>query len=736
MQGSLISMFALTGRPEKEQLQKAFDVLKQVGMDEIMLYARSGCELEYMSEEWLDTIDTAIKIAKQNKMGVWIYDDFNWPSGFLGGKITENPEFRLKSIETVGENAGEITVNENVNSNDYRRYFPDLFSADAVNCFIENTHEVYYKRFGEYFGSVIRGFFTDEPSIGHYCLGTRIPYYDGMDKDYKALCGRDFFTDIKSADDSFYKYAMRAVADRFSENYLLRISRWCEERGVLSTGHLMEENEPNQATRKNGDILKAIRSISLPAIDEVCSDFEKSNIFGLLGVAEYAAKGNGVMAELFALGPCDISYSKRRAMLYLMAAFKVNRYLHTLYHLDLRGNMGIKDYFNVCSPDQPDFEAVKLLKKEADIAAEYAAKDFTPDIYVQYPITYAQMKSPFEINTDKFCEVLKRLSFSGIQWKFITENEIKTDAPILYFTEGFNCIFSGREYDNAADLARAINENAVYTEGVFTRRFNDGSFIKINLNTYEITTENSVSYEVVGSEKPSFSVDYKNKNTIRAMFINEQTKAVIDSEIDTDVVFSVRRGEALKIGDSTPKLYDDSGVLSVGFRKLYSDTDPLPIGRGSTEIFSADDYKYMPSVFLSGDWKAQAQSGEICKLRLTPRQRSYNTGEYIEDFGCVEFSAKVNVPKGATALSLGGTKLYTKVYVNDELVSAAAFSPYVFDLGGKTGEIELKIVQYSSISALFGDIEYFEKVSDKISWHGTPSPDKTLFGFTEFNWVK
>ena len=110
MQGSLISMFALTGNPNKKQLEEAFYSLKHVGMDEVMLYARSGCALEYMSKEWLDMIDIAIKIAKQNNMGVWIYDDFNWPSGFMGGKITENPEFRLKSIETVGENAGEITL--------------------------------------------------------------------------------------------------------------------------------------------------------------------------------------------------------------------------------------------------------------------------------------------------------------------------------------------------------------------------------------------------------------------------------------------------------------------------------------------------------------------------------------------------------------------------------------------------------------------------------------------------
>ena len=250
MHNTLISMFALTGKPSYEQLKTNFDGLKEVGMNEIMLYARSGCQLEYMSEEWLDTIGNAITAAKENGMKIWLYDDYNWPSGFMGGKVTEHPEFRLKSIETTGENAGEIVYNTNPKCNTVKKNFPDLFSKEAVEYFINNTHEVYYKRFKEHFGKTIVGIFTDEPSIGHYCLGTRIPYYDGMEKDYKDLCGGDFFSDVKSADDSFYKYAMQLVSNKFCENYLCRISRWCEERGIKSTGHLMEENEPNQAARK------------------------------------------------------------------------------------------------------------------------------------------------------------------------------------------------------------------------------------------------------------------------------------------------------------------------------------------------------------------------------------------------------------------------------------------------------------------------------------------------------
>ena len=63
------------------------DDFKNVGIEQFMIYARSGLELEYMGEEWLNVCGYIIEYAAENGMSVWLYDDYNWPSGRCGGQV-------------------------------------------------------------------------------------------------------------------------------------------------------------------------------------------------------------------------------------------------------------------------------------------------------------------------------------------------------------------------------------------------------------------------------------------------------------------------------------------------------------------------------------------------------------------------------------------------------------------------------------------------------------------------
>ena len=102
-------------------------------------------------------------------------------------------------------------------------------------------------------------------------------------------------------------------------------------------------------------------SFSLPGIDDIYTSFSSQDEMAILGAAEYASGENGAMAELFALGPVDMSYAKKRCMIYLAAALKIDHYVLAISHMDMRGNMLVKDYFNTFSADQPDFVGMKLL---------------------------------------------------------------------------------------------------------------------------------------------------------------------------------------------------------------------------------------------------------------------------------------------------------------------------------------------------------------------------------------
>ena len=52
----LIPMGALTGKPNREQIRTILEKYKAVGIDQYLVYPRSGCELDYLSTEYLDTL--------------------------------------------------------------------------------------------------------------------------------------------------------------------------------------------------------------------------------------------------------------------------------------------------------------------------------------------------------------------------------------------------------------------------------------------------------------------------------------------------------------------------------------------------------------------------------------------------------------------------------------------------------------------------------------------------------
>ena len=128
MKNSLITFSAIVGKPTKQECFDYLYSLKDNGINAAMLYPRSGCEIEYLSEEWFTTIEHLICAAKDLDMEIWLYDDFNWPSGDACGKVTETEKFRSKSIFTEVEYIGQTSTSSKHNTTVfYERLFPISF---------------------------------------------------------------------------------------------------------------------------------------------------------------------------------------------------------------------------------------------------------------------------------------------------------------------------------------------------------------------------------------------------------------------------------------------------------------------------------------------------------------------------------------------------------------------------------------------------------------------------------
>ena len=751
-------MIAVTGRPTPEQIKHFLYSLHEVGIEQFLIYPRSGCEVAYMSEAWYAVIDAFLRSAEALEMQVWLYDDFNWPSGHCGGKVVQKEAFRLKSICIRGAERGEI--HSGLNRDDFFGYgkFPDLLSEAATDYFIQCTHEAYFTRFKEHFGKTIVGIFTDEPSIAYACGENDVPYYVGMERDYAELTGGKSLSDaIREADETLSETCMRLVNQRFRKCYIQKLSAWCRAHGIVMTGHLLHDDSPYKSARNSGGLLESLSDFMQPGIDEIYSDLHAESELTLWGAIDALAQQN-TMAEIFALGPCDMPYAKKRCMLYLAAGFGVNHYFCAISPLDMRGNAIITDFFNCFSALQPDFQGMRLLKEAAMDAALLAKKEHQIDVYIRYPKHCYTRNILKEQSDQPLYALVNELSKMQVQWKFLQEADTSPEgADVISFSDTLQYLFNGVPVglneirQRYAGKALMLLKTGELPENFFVRRFADGSILALNLSsetvncccqgvtisidgygvwksaTAETNADGRKSAEISGA----FSVDYKNENVIRAMFLNGQTKSTVDCKCAVRCGISVRKGASINLDGKGLRPKETACVLPEGMRELYDGISEVQLCTGIHEICSENDQKYLPSILLHGDFLAEVTSGDVCGVVLSERPRVYHTGEKIPYYGQVTFTQTVQMPENCCGLQLRGSTLYTRIYLDGNLMGESVVQPHIFSWDslpeGKT--VTLCIEQRSSIGPIFGDTAYYDAHISECSWRGTPSTGHTRFGF-------
>ncbi|WP_247902787.1 glycosyl hydrolase [Paenibacillus pabuli] len=83
----------------RHELANQIQSMHEAGVGGVVLHARHGMQAAYLSEEFMDTLDFCTKECQKRDMVVWLYDEDNWPSGTLGGKLTrQHPEYRMSYL--------------------------------------------------------------------------------------------------------------------------------------------------------------------------------------------------------------------------------------------------------------------------------------------------------------------------------------------------------------------------------------------------------------------------------------------------------------------------------------------------------------------------------------------------------------------------------------------------------------------------------------------------------------
>ncbi len=329
-----------------------------MGFGGFHMHVRTGMATEYLSDEYLACIRACTDKAEQEKMLAWLYDEDRWPSGAAGGLVTKDHAYRQRFLVFSREEMDEkllavydITLNpdgtlakgerieKDAPAEGFKLYVYRKIAGDdpwynnqaylntldpaSVQKFIETTYVAFDKAVGDRFGKSVPAVFTDEPQFSRkqtlaYAQDTRpvtLPWTDNLPETFQAAYGEDIFEtlpellwDLPDGKPSLTRYHFHDhIAERFAEAFADQCGAWCDEHGLMLTGHMMEEPTLKSQTAALGEAMRSYRSFQLPGIDMLCDAREYTTAKQTQSASRQYGR-EGVLSELYGVTNYDFDF--------------------------------------------------------------------------------------------------------------------------------------------------------------------------------------------------------------------------------------------------------------------------------------------------------------------------------------------------------------------------------------------------------------------------------------------
>ena len=339
---------------EKDELLRQIDEMHGAGIGGFIMHARTGLKDEYLGEKWFDIIKACLEKAKDLKMDAWVYDENGWPSGFVGGKLLENVDFRAQYLEYstkdsfdpiafasfVEEEDGSYkrVVNNvkgvNLYHNVYLKTSPsntDILNPEVVDAFIKETHEEYYKRFKDSFGKELVGFFTDEPQ--YYRWGTPYSKYALYEFQKRGKDIRDGLIYLFKHNKHGYAFKteyFNTLNYLYVKNFYKKIFDWCNDHNCMLTGHSVEEGGLLPQMWGGADVSTSYEYEHIPAIDHLGGQVVSVQAYRQIGSVASQLGIKHILSEMYA---CSSHDATPRILRHICEAQYFNGVNKTCQHL-------------------------------------------------------------------------------------------------------------------------------------------------------------------------------------------------------------------------------------------------------------------------------------------------------------------------------------------------------------------------------------------------------------------
>lgn len=382
---------------EKEELLRQIDCLKEMGFGGFFMHSRSGMATPYLSREFMDLVHACTDHAKKTGLMACLYDEDRWSSGFAGGLVTQNPEYRQKTIclsredpekmrqrqereprllaaydivfdpqdrlasfrriPAEAEAAGEkwyLYVLLQAPSGWYNGYtYVDVLNPEATEAFIRCTHEAYKRELGEDFGGSVPVIFTDEPHFGPIDLkayardgrDAEFPWTQAFRSSFQERFGYDILDHIPElvwnlsdaapsrARYHYYAHASELIATSYND----RIGDWCRQNGLGFTGHVLNEDSLLAQARGVGEAMRQYRNYTLPGVDMLADEHNFTTVKQAQSAAHQYGRA-GVTSELYGVNGWDFDFRGHKAQGDWQAALGVTFRVPHLAWVSMQGS--------------------------------------------------------------------------------------------------------------------------------------------------------------------------------------------------------------------------------------------------------------------------------------------------------------------------------------------------------------------------------------------------------------
>ena len=376
--------WAWNGKLDEGELRRQVRVMHQMGLGGFFMHSRVGLATQYLSDEWFDMIRACVDEAKKLDMEAWLYDEDRWPSGAAGGLVTCHEEYRRRSLvmligepsewdldgEPIAVFSAEV---QNRTVRDWQRLegmqdidevpdgrevlafvvkidepspwyngytYLDTLNHDAVNEFIETTHEAYRREVGEDFGNIIPGIFTDEPNYGtvmHSAStggvdGDAVPWTGSLPETFRERYGYDvlerlpeIFLDPDGEPVSQVRWHyMDCITFLFTDAFGRQIGDWCQDNDLEYTGHVLAEATLQSQTSVVGSSMRFYEHMQAQGIDILTEHNQEYGTAKQCSSVQHQMGRRWVLSETYGCTGWDFSFEGHKAIGDWQAALGIN----------------------------------------------------------------------------------------------------------------------------------------------------------------------------------------------------------------------------------------------------------------------------------------------------------------------------------------------------------------------------------------------------------------------------